>query len=298
MFANKNKEPAKKPAASENKTPKKKKAPADVPATKDKQAWTFTFSESVENHAGMQVIGTKANEGFTIAELKAVEGKMREQKVTTEWVDLGASFAAKPDQLKKHGKQEAAVLVIRQALQKAVFTNAEFEAFAKETEALDVDKKAFMKGRVVIKRARWNLTFSEECQEPDYENAKGRVVAFAAVPKLCAIREWLPKILGAKANKLNAELNYYFDTDKCGIGPHGDTERKLVVGARLGPHNGTMNLKYAWYIAGDRVTDPAEIALGSGDVYIMSDKAVGWDWKKRLIPTLRHAAGSKKFTDM
>lgn len=27
----------------------------------------------------------------------------------------------------------------------------------------------------------------------------------------------------------------------------------------------------------------------------MSDKAVGFDWKKKNIPTLRHAAGSKKY---
>jgi hypothetical protein len=35
--------------------------------------------------------------------------------------------------------------------------------------------------------------------------------------------------------------------------------------------------------------------LNHGDIYIMSDKAVGYDWKKRKIPTLRHAAGCKKF---
>jgi len=28
----------------------------------------------------------------------------------------------------------------------------------------------------------------------------------------------------------------------------------------------------------------------------MSEKAVGTDWKKKTIPTLRHATGSDKFT--
>ena len=32
-------------------------------------------------------------------------------------------------------------------------------------------------------------------------------------------------------------------------------------------------------------------------LYIMSDKAVGYDWKSRNILTLRHAAGCAKFTN-
>jgi hypothetical protein len=28
----------------------------------------------------------------------------------------------------------------------------------------------------------------------------------------------------------------------------------------------------------------------------MSEKAVGTDWKKKVIPTLRHATGAAKFT--
>ena len=39
----------------------------------------------------------------------------------------------------------------------------------------------------------------------------------------------------------------------------------------------------------------AEIMLEHGDMYVMSEKAVGTDWKNPSIPTLRHAAGSKKF---
>ena len=38
--------------------------------------------------------------------------------------------------------------------------------------------------------------------------------------------------------------------------------------------------------------------LNNGDVYIMSEKAVGNDWKKRNKITLRHATGCKKFTQI
>ena len=33
-----------------------------------------------------------------------------------------------------------------------------------------------------------------------------------------------------------------------------------------------------------------------GDFYVMSDKATGYDWKSKSKLTLRHAAGSDKFT--
>lgn len=36
------------------------------------------------------------------------------------------------------------------------------------------------------------------------------------------------------------------------------------------------------------------IYLNHGDLYVMSSKAVGFDWKKRSIYTLRHAAGTDK----
>jgi hypothetical protein len=38
--------------------------------------------------------------------------------------------------------------------------------------------------------------------------------------------------------------------------------------------------------------------MNPGDVYIMSEKTVGTDWKKKTIPTLRHATGCAKFTTL
>jgi hypothetical protein len=38
--------------------------------------------------------------------------------------------------------------------------------------------------------------------------------------------------------------------------------------------------------------------LNHGDLYVMSEKAVGQDWKRKVIPTLRHAAGAKKYTGL
>ena len=36
--------------------------------------------------------------------------------------------------------------------------------------------------------------------------------------------------------------------------------------------------------------------LNHGDLYVMSEKAVGTDWLLKNTLTLRHAAGSRKYT--
>ena len=50
-------------------------------------------------------------------------------------------------------------------------------------------------------------------------------------------------------------------------------------------------LVFQWYKNSKEVSDKVVIELKHGDCYIMSDKAVGFDWKKRSKLTLRHGAG-------
>lgn len=113
-----------------------------------------------------------------------------------------------------------------------------------EQVALDVDKMAFMKGRVVNKRARWNLCFADYDQEPDYENKRGRIVDFKNIPLTQKLRKKFAKVIGDKGNDLMGEGNYYYNSSECGIGFHGDAERRKVVGVRLGA---SMPLEFQWY---------------------------------------------------
>ena len=92
---------------------------------------------------------------------------------------------------------------------------------------------------------------------------------------------------------LNAEANYYYDITKCGIGYHGDAERRKVVAVRMGA---TMPLYYKWFQNSEPISEPIEVLLNDGDMYIMSEKAVGFDWLKKKVPTLRHATGCSKYT--
>lgn len=223
---------------------------------------TITFCERAENHVGMQVIGTAetvTTSPFTYDKLISLSKEIK----NSELIDLSL------------GTDKACVLVVRNYVD-------EHEDLFESLSALEWDKKAFMRGRVVNKIARYNLCFADFEQEPDYGNKKGSVVNFSTLPRLQTLRAELEKLSGFG---LVAEGNLYYNTSKCYIGYHGDAERHTVIGVRLGC---TQNLKYQWYQNSQKIGDEYTITLHSGDVYIMSDKAVGSDWKKRKIATLRH----------
>lgn len=184
--------------------------------------------------------------------------------------------------------EDAYILIARNGLSALT----DIDACSKEQCALVVDKKTKMRGRVVNKIARHNLCFAETSQEPDYELGKGRVYAFKDLPYLSEIQKGLPHFFGSKAENLVAEGNYYYDPKKCGIGPHGDSERRVVIGIRLGQD---MPLDYHWYQNSKPFGPTFSFVLGNGDLYAMSDKASGYNWKKKIVPTLRHAAGAAKY---
>ena len=243
------------------------------------QTFTLTFCESGENHVGMQIIGEKSNTGFTCEELYGI---YQNYPSFCEYYNLNNL----PEQ------EPAGLLVIRGGLN---FLGINPDDLFNEQKMLQVDKHALMKGRVVNKHARWNLCFSDFEQWPDYANGKGTVVNFCHLPILSSLRAGLPSLFGPKSVNLFAEGNYYYDITSCYIGFHGDSERRRVIGARLGE---TIPLHFKWYINSEPQSVKLTIMLNHGDIYCFSEKAVGTDWKKRKIWTLRHAAGfdSKNFT--
>ena len=84
------------------------------------------------------------------------------------------------------------------------------------------------------KHARYNLCFAQQGQTANFASGLGTVIAYSDVPLLSVIRDTLPSIVGEKAKELACEGNYYYDASKCGIGFHGDAERRKVIGLRLG----------------------------------------------------------------
>jgi len=245
-------------------------------------AITITFGDQAENHVGMQKIGKEAKSGFSVRSL-GVAGKYFEKKgYNTKLVNLNES-------LDEPSADEAAVLIVRNGVN-ALGVDA--DDMLKEQRSLEWDTKAKMYGRVVNKKARYNLCYSDFSQEPDYEEGKGRIVDFKDLPILSHIRAELGNVL-KKAKNLQAEGNLYYDASACGIGWHSDLERKKVIAIRLGT---SIPFHFHWFYKGKPVGERVELSLYHGDLYIMSEKAVGFDGRKRNIYTLRHAAGCKKFT--
>jgi hypothetical protein len=264
------------------------------PSVLRNQTYTITFGDQAENHVGMQKIGSLSSEGFSLTDLQRAKEWFESQGKSCELIALHESLSAK----KQNPSLEAYVLIARGGVSAVLDSdNASPSADAAsdlmmEQFNLPKDRHAFMYGRVVQKHARYNLCFSSFEQEPDYANGKGRVVSYESVPLLKRIREKWSDIIGEKAHQLEAEGNYYYDLTKCGIGYHGDTERRKVIAIRMGE---SIPLYYVWYENSKPISGRIRIELGHGDVYFMSEKATGQDWKKKKFPTLRHATGVEKF---
>jgi hypothetical protein len=242
---------------------------------------TLTFGDAAENHVGMEMLGRTGvpGSGFQLKDLFEIQERFKEHCEI---------------HILKQGDIEAHILVLRGGVDLLLGAGSSNALFA-EQAALDVDKKAFMYGRVVDKHARWNLCFDDASHPPDYAAGKGRVISFSEIPITQRLHAALPENFGPKATDLKCEANYYYDVSKCGIGYHGDTERRKVIGVRLGA---SLDMYWTWFKDGAPIGAPNKINLHSGDIYVMSEKAVGSDWKKRGIYTLRHATGCAKFTSL
>jgi len=247
--------------------------------------FTFTFGDCAENHVGMEQVGKRgaAGSGFTLNELGSIYTNFTNAGYTCFMYDLSHVVTGAP---------QACVLVIKHGVDAILGTKGAKRLFD-EQAVLDVDKKAVMYNRVVNKKARWNLCFDKEGHEPNYEEGKGRVVAYGDVPVTKQLVDSLPAWFGPKAEGLKGEANYYYDITRCGIGFHGDTERRKVIAARVGA---SLPLQYQWFQYNKPVGGRMEIPLEDGDMYVMSEKAVGTDWKSSGLLTLRHATGCAMFT--
>lgn len=247
---------------------------------------TLTFGDRCENHIGMQMVGQMLPNGYTYGDLLNAKVIFEEKGCKCDLVHLNKLLNRNHDT----NSDEAYILIIRNGVNALLGDKGNSNDLFDEQIELDVDTKAFMRGRVVNKQARYNLCFADFSQEPDYDNKKGRIVNFKDIKLTNYIRKQINKLMN---DDLVAEGNYYYDVNTCGIGFHGDGERRRVVGVRLGHQ---MPLVYQWFLKSKPCGRARRFVLNHGDMYIMSQKATGFDWKKRLVTTLRHSAGCSKYT--
>ncbi len=286
--------------------------------------YTLTFGDVAENHIGMQKIGNKRDGNFSYKELEILANCIKDATFydLSEYLpkefpsdsEIDSKFEDKYyEELEE--VEKAGILVIKNGVNLICdygnpcdYLDDDYDGpssadlMLEEQKELEYDTQYYDQRRkkVLNKRARWNICFDDEEQEPDYEQGKGTIISFQDVFTLNLFRLYLPEYLKNMYNDLNtkkikylkAEGNLYYDINKCGIGYHGDTERNIVIGIRLGE---TLPLCYQWYYRCKRVGVRFKIDLEHGDIYIMSSKAVGNDWRKRSKITLRHSAGCEKY---
>lgn len=254
---------------------------------------TLTFGDQAENHTGMEVLGNAAESGFSHDDLKNIQKLIGPEQnkyptIETELIDLRDLVDVLPEGCSE--LEGAYVLILRGFLNKE-----RADGVLKENMAFEWDKKLWnsRQKKVQNKHARHNVCYGAIGQESDFENGKGTIIPYNQVPLTNEIIRCLPQLLGEKGEEMVCEGNLYFDIKKTGIGWHGDTERKKVFGVRCGA---TIPLCFRWWYKNASFGETLKIDLCHGDAYIMSEKAVGSDWKRSSIPTLRHSAGSDKYT--
>ncbi len=250
---------------------------------------TLTAGEQSENHIGMKKNGNGlADHGFDKKDLIRMKKKFQDLGCECKLYHLNQA-------LEDNDVDDAYLLIIKNGVDKLLEdTDYDVDDMFNEQKNLEWDKKYFdtRRQRVLNKHARYNLCYGNESKDPDYKNKQGRIIAYDDVPITQSVLEQYPEYFGPKAQNLQLEGNYYYDLKKCYIKFHSDCERKIVIAMRLGASN---ILYYQWYYNSKKIGKCMKFKLGIGDIYIMSEKATGYDGRKKTIKILKHATGPKKY---
>ena len=268
----------------------------------------ITCGDAGENHAGMEMLGKLGAQGsgFTTKDLLNIKTFVEELKCKCDYYDLSNDEAVvvnkvKGKYVKTDKKKAAGVLVLRNFLNEETVNKV-----YKDVTSVEWDTKYYdtRRGVVLNKLARENIVFLKgKEQSPDYENKKGTIVDWTKLRDFNRVLEELFELINSvtegKAKGLIAEGNRYKKSKVVkgkskkvnnGIGWHGDAERRKVVCICIGGVDYCM--KWQWFYKHRPLNnEPFEVSLNSGDIYIMSEEAVGQKWKSSSIYTLRHCAG-------
>jgi len=299
------------------------------------ERFSLTCAPGGENNRGMEIIGRMPikGEGFTAQDIEGLGPYF--EKLMPPIMDqakqlcfpkvrvLDLNILSMDDTVDDLcNEDQARVLILRDWAATSMgahgWTKEVFKELASrrwDAEYLDPNKyrteivdgeEVKVRGKRLNKLARTNLCFvAGREQEPAVYEGKGTIYD---LKKLEALNRGVEKLkeqiamglieIGSKTKvEINVvEGNRYYNLKKTGIGFHGDTERVVVICISIGCDNYPM--RWQWFKAGMPVGEPIDVILNCGDVYIMSEKAVGAEWKKSSIYTLRHSAGAEKYRSL
>ncbi len=296
------------------------------------ERFSLTCAPGGENNRGMEIIGRMPikGEGFTAKDIEGL-GPYFKDKVEV-WINENGLMPVTVLDLNKlsehktiidlkdddqarvlilrdyisnwHGGQDSDIEIYKELASKR--WDAEYLDPNKYRTEIKDGKEVKVRGKRMNKRARTNLCFvPDREQEPAVFEGKGTIYDLKKMNFLNAAVERLRNDIanglieiGSKTKVVInvVEGNRYYNLKTTGIGFHGDTERVVVICLSIGGSNYPM--RWQWFHDGMPAGNEIDITLNSGDVYIMSEKAVGADWKKKSLWTLRHAAGANKYRSL
>ena len=289
------------------------------------ERFSLTCAPGGENNRGMEIIGRMPikGEGFTAQDIEGLGpyfNKLMLYGMTAHVLDLNALSGCIYGIGCLKDENQARVLLLRNwagVMGKKWDINVFKELASRRWDAEYLDpnkyrteivdgKEVKVRGKRMNKRARTNLCFvADREQEPAVFEGKGTIYDLKKMECLNKGVEMLKKQIAAGlieiGSKTKVEINVvegnrYYNLKNTGIGFHGDTERVVVICISIGCN--WYPMRWQWFKDGMPVGKPIDISLNCGDVYIMSEKAVGADWKKKSKYTLRHSAGAKKYRDL
>lgn len=224
-----------------------------------------------------QRMGTPDGQGYSPTRLRELHARFPDTTCLHELRKLCADPRA----------DDACVLVARLPHRVADETLVEMQSVVNYSEY------AHRYGKKVKARSR-NVGFlgsTSAPEDPDV-NAPAKT-AWADLPGCTRVRETLHALL-EDGGASEAVAIRYNNVDECGIRWHGDAERSKTLIARFGSNSARHPLFFMWYCNNVPISEPYAIPLAHGEVAIPSFKAVGSDYKRSSIPTLRHATGFLK----
>lgn len=258
-------------------------------------SFTLTFCESAVGEVNTTAIGTRAENGMHIDHMARIQAELGLTGVESDLYLLHSlSFH---DSRPPTGVTvpEAGILVIRDGVN--ALTQRPDALSGCHGELRDMvsknlfDSQRMIRGSVKTMHARTTNVLADHTQKPDLATLKSTVVDIKDFPALDNLR----RVLSGWSDfdgLLVAETNHYPDSFKCGIGWHGDAERKHVLGARVGPGAVNMPLRFQAFYRHEPVGCEVRVEIKSGDVFVLSEKATGYDWRSSSFLTWRHAAGA------
>jgi hypothetical protein len=169
-----------------------------------------------------------------------------------------------------------------------------------ELQTIQFPTQDLSRGSVVNLKKRLNAQVADYSQEADLVARTQKVVHWDTLPACRAIRDYLKEL--SQEAVLNCDVVVYPTAEeakdgdlrpvqRCGIGWHGDRERALIAGVRLGRKTKAFPLKFCFFHDWAPVSQVWTFEFEPGDLYIPCAKATGFDAGRPSVVSLKHAAG-------